>query len=107
VLKGDNLLITSVLLNGLTCAHIVANTGKLSDYECWGKSTTIANYINDIDPYASANLLVLCGTKGGQGTCHDAFDKLSTLSACITTMLLAITYGGFAGNIHVADPMYP
>lgn len=62
-------------VHGLTCAHIVPNTGKLSDYTCWGTSSTIANYATDIDPYSSANLLVLCGTKGEQGTCHDAYDK--------------------------------
>ena len=59
----------------ITCAHIVGNTGNMADYTCWGTSSTIANYTSDIDPYSSANLLVLCGTKGNPGTCHDAYDK--------------------------------
>lgn len=61
--------------SGLSCAHIVGNTGVMSNYDVWNSSSSIANYSSDIDPYSSANLLVLCGTKGEQGTCHNAYDK--------------------------------
>lgn len=62
-------------LSRLTCAHIIGNTGNMADYDCWNTCSTIANYKTDIDPYSSSNLLVLCGTKGEKGTCHDAYDK--------------------------------
>lgn len=66
---------SSSLHHGLTCAHIVPNTGDITKYEIWGVSSTIANYTSNIDPYSSANLLILCGIKGEQGTCHDAYGK--------------------------------
>lgn len=61
--------------NGLTCAHIVANTGNMADYDVWNTTSSLANYTTDIDPYSSANLLVLCGTRGEQNTCHDSYCK--------------------------------
>jgi hypothetical protein len=55
---------------GVTCAHIVADTPSKS-YEEFGK---LGGYKDDLDVKSVRNFIPLCGTKGELGTCHNEFD---------------------------------
>ena len=56
----------------LTIAHIVPNLIKNINV-VFGEDN---NYVNDIDAESVENYLVLCGTHGCTGTCHDLYGNM-------------------------------
>jgi len=64
------------LFGGLTIAHIVADLGyskRSTSYTDFGKTS---DYVDDIDPGCKSNYLLLCGTQGQAGSCHNEYDLL-------------------------------
>lgn len=58
--------------SGLTTAHIVPNIEGLDTF--FGKCNS---YIDDVKAESVANYLVLCGTQGQSGSCHNEYDNLA------------------------------
>lgn len=54
----------------VTMAHIVAGNKST----CYGSFST-PTYIDDLDVKSPRNFLLLCGSEGAEGTCHNEFDK--------------------------------
>jgi hypothetical protein len=59
--------------SNLTIAHIVSHRRRADINTLFGID---GNYIDEVDVESERNYLVLCGTFGQQGTCHNYFDSL-------------------------------
>ena len=59
--------------SSLTIAHIVSHRRSADINTLFGID---GNYIDEVDVESERNYLVLCGTHGQQGTCHNYFDNL-------------------------------
>lgn len=54
----------------LSLAHLVAGNSVVN-YSVFGKP----RYLDDLDVKSPRNFILLCGTKGKNGTCHNEFDN--------------------------------
>jgi hypothetical protein len=90
----------------LSVAHIICDVGsrrrlEVDYYELFG---TVGGYRDDVNPARKENFLLLCGSQGQKGTCHDLYD---TLQISLYWDSLSGTYRWFRSYLKFVGGCHP